>query len=269
LGTCQTCGATILFGGVTRDGMKFCKEACAASSVVLNSTKNFTGKMITDRARAIFESECPVCRRPGPLEIYRSHRVISLLVVSFWQTTPRLSCRSCGKNAQLIDLTITSLFGWWGIPHGIIMTPIQIVRNVGGLCAAAPTAPSKELEVFARQSMAAEELANPGSVTGNRPEDTEADAGGKQVGTQADGWQPYVGDVDRDRAAVEQPKPTSVVVKILVVLSFLTMCLPFIGALLGAAAIVGTWGRPSGWRTAAYIATGIGLIPTVHLLLII
>jgi hypothetical protein len=39
------------------------------------------------------------------------------------------------------------MLGWWGFPFGVIFTPVQIVRNVIGLCRSPdPMQPSGQLE---------------------------------------------------------------------------------------------------------------------------
>jgi hypothetical protein len=51
-----------------------------------------------------------------------------------------------------------SLFaGWWGFPWGLIMTPVQLSRNVIGLVRAPETmGPSPELEKTVRTMIAAQ-----------------------------------------------------------------------------------------------------------------
>jgi hypothetical protein len=38
-------------------------------------------------------------------------------------------CQSCGRKHQLRANGYSGAFGWWGIPFGLIITPIQIMRN--------------------------------------------------------------------------------------------------------------------------------------------
>ena len=51
--------------------------------------------------------------------------------------------------------TASSLaLGWWGIPWGLIMTPVQVVRNVTGLISPPdPIEPSEKLKDFVRLSL--------------------------------------------------------------------------------------------------------------------
>ncbi|OGV45902.1 MAG: hypothetical protein A2X46_06920 [Lentisphaerae bacterium GWF2_57_35] len=47
-------------------------------------------------------------------------------------------------------------FGWWGFPWGLIMTPIQLGRNVFGLFTSPdPTRPSAALTSIVRANLAA------------------------------------------------------------------------------------------------------------------
>jgi len=51
-------------------------------------------------------------------------------------------------------LAFTSLFGWWGMPWGLIFTPVQIVRNLRALLASInPDGPSNELVQMVRSDL--------------------------------------------------------------------------------------------------------------------
>jgi len=61
--------------------------------------------------------------------------------------------------------------GWWGIPWGLVLTPIQIGRNLFGVARPPdPSKPSAQFENIVRMNLAAEAL---------RPQQAETAASGK------------------------------------------------------------------------------------------
>jgi hypothetical protein len=44
-----------------------------------------------------------------------------------------VSCRNCAVKARLSDAAFSLVLGWWGFPWGLILTPIQVSRNVIGM----------------------------------------------------------------------------------------------------------------------------------------
>ena len=52
------------------------------------------------------------------------------------------------------------LLGWWGFPVGLVMTPVQIVRNIArNLATVDPTRPSRELVDHVHQRLSRELIA--------------------------------------------------------------------------------------------------------------
>ena len=130
---CTYCGTVILLGGVKEEGGRFCNEACRASSRVEAAVQHIPPELV---ARAVSETaagNCPVCAGTGPVDVFTSHRVYSAVYVTSWRSQPRISCRGCATKAQLGALLYSLLLGWWGIPWGFVMTPVQIFRNLNGL----------------------------------------------------------------------------------------------------------------------------------------
>jgi len=86
--------------------------------------------------------------------------VWSAVYLTSWKTQPHIVCRQCGTKAQIRALLFSALFGWWGIPWGFLMTPVQIVRNVSGLRKDTdPFAPSEDLRRLARLHLAKQVVA--------------------------------------------------------------------------------------------------------------
>jgi hypothetical protein len=49
--------------------------------------------------------------------------------------------------------------GWWGFPWGLVLTPVQITRNIVGICARPDSSkPSADLRKLVMVSMAAEAI---------------------------------------------------------------------------------------------------------------
>jgi len=65
------------------------------------------------------------------------------------RSRPLICCRSCGVKSKLGSTAYSALLGWWGFRWGILITPLQIVRNFGGMFTAPdPSQPSAKLETF-------------------------------------------------------------------------------------------------------------------------
>jgi hypothetical protein len=109
------------------------------------------------RVTAIHQGPCPICQRVGATDVHTSHSVWSALVLTTWKSTPRVSCESCGRKAKIKATLGTFFLGWWGFPWGLIVTPVQIARNLWGLATSPPAlVPSAQLEKITRLMMANE-----------------------------------------------------------------------------------------------------------------
>lgn len=168
--TCQQCGASIIFGGVREGGLRFCGKACAARSPLLQAAGRADMAVIEKIAREIHQGRCPVCQGVGPVDIHTSHWAASICILTFWRSPTRLSCQSCGRNALIRDSLISAFVGWWGFPFGVILTPIQLVRNIIELASPpSPLQPSSELLGMARLVAAQRALAQPAPTPPGAP----------------------------------------------------------------------------------------------------
>jgi hypothetical protein len=163
---CAYCNTLILFGGVRDKGMQFCNAACHASGQTLIVARSIPEEVLSKYAGEIHQGVCPVCRGKGPVDVHTSYFVWSALVLTSWSSKPRICCRACGIKNQLGSTLGSALVGWWGFPWGILVTPIQIVRNLVALCSPpAPSKPSDSLRKLAAINLAArftaEQKANP------------------------------------------------------------------------------------------------------------
>lgn len=152
---CAACGATILFGGRTYGNLRFCDDSCASNgqlAIIASEVPHSEARMLAMR---IHSSRCPKCSGPGPVDVRTAHAVWSALVMTRWTAARQLSCHKCGVKRQLVSTLSSTLLGWWGMPWGLVMTPVQVVRNVAGMVKPHdPRQPSDQLVQHARLMIA-------------------------------------------------------------------------------------------------------------------
>lgn len=159
MASCATCHSFILFGGTRDGGLRFCGAACQAKGQLLTRAAQVSEGEARQHAHALHAGRCPKCSGPGPVDVHLSYRVWSALVLTQWQTRSQVSCRSCGVKAQVGNLALSAVAGWWGFPWGLLMTPVQITRNAWKLATPPdPAEPSPRLVQDARLQLAARSL---------------------------------------------------------------------------------------------------------------
>ncbi|MFP4162866.1 MAG: hypothetical protein ACLFQB_04970 [Chitinispirillaceae bacterium] len=127
---CAFCGTDILFReSKVVDGIHFCSSKCASHAPLFSFTDQVTSEELDDYLRKVHKGRCPVCRGRGPVNYYLSHRISSWMVVTSWSSKRKICCRRCGTKMLLLAMFRCFFFGWWNFPWGIMMTPIQIIRN--------------------------------------------------------------------------------------------------------------------------------------------
>jgi hypothetical protein len=152
---CDYCKSFMLWSGVEKSGRKFCNEECLQSGRLMAAAEGLPQHVVDREVAITRRNSCPECNGPGPSDVHTSHTVMSILIMTSWRSTPHVCCRSCGLKKQLTGIVSSGLLGWWGFPWGMIMTPIQICRNIGGILAApAPDVPSEQYELLIRLDLA-------------------------------------------------------------------------------------------------------------------
>lgn len=131
---CGYCGTTILFGGVREGAHRFCNQRCHQSAYCLSVAQNIAPAALDRQVEEVFRGNCPSCGRPGPIDVHKVHRVWSALVLTSWSSSQKVCCRSCATKSQLGGALFSAVLGWWGFPWGLILTPVQITRNIAGMC---------------------------------------------------------------------------------------------------------------------------------------
>ena len=157
---CGYCGTTILFGGVRDGAYRFCNNKCHQNAYVLRVAQAVPADVLERQTEEVFRGNCPKCRGLGPVDIHKVHRVWSALLLTSWSSSQQVSCRSCATRSQLGGALFSLGLGWWGLPWGLILTPVQITRNVIGMCAGPdPSRPSAELRKFVQVCLGAKMIA--------------------------------------------------------------------------------------------------------------
>ena len=154
---CDQCGTIILFGGVRDSGFRFCNQQCHAAGQHFRTALNaLPQEAVDEHLLDLHGGACPRCKGAGPIDVYTCHRVWSAVVLTGWNSEQRICCRSCGVKHQLGGIAFCATLGWWGFPFGLVMTPLQIARNVSAMLRPPdPTIPSREMERLVRMRLTA------------------------------------------------------------------------------------------------------------------
>jgi hypothetical protein len=130
-----------------RDGdQRFCNEKCKQNAYVVRMSRLVPAETLEREVETIYRGNCPKCNLPGPVDIHKYYEVLSFLVMTRWTTKQQLSCHSCGRKRQLGAIALCFVGGWWGFPFGLVLTPVQITRNIIAMCSQPPASqPSASL----------------------------------------------------------------------------------------------------------------------------
>jgi hypothetical protein len=151
---CAYCKTAILFGGVRDGNERYCNKRCHENGFILKVTAHVPYETILSEAGRLHQGPCPKCGGPGPVDVHRVHRVWSAGIITSWHHFSVVACRGCARKSQAGGIFFCFFLGWWGIPWGFILTPIQITRNIVGMCAGPDgSRPSPDLENFVRTAM--------------------------------------------------------------------------------------------------------------------
>ncbi len=157
---CSYCGSSIIFGGKRDGDLTFCNERCLEKGIVVRFAQRLPDDVVQERVATIHQGNCPRCHGRGPVDVHVSYRVWSAILHTSWSSRPQVSCQSCGVKSRVCDAFFCLFFGWWGFPWGLILTPIQLLRNIGGLLSSPdPSRASDALTSIARVSLATEVIA--------------------------------------------------------------------------------------------------------------
>lgn len=131
---CGYCGSMVVIGGVRSGDQRFCNAKCLQGAQLLSLASLAPPDVLERQVEDVFRGNCPKCRVPGPVDVHKFHEVWSLLLVTRWTTSQQVSCPSCATKRQLGALVFPLVCGWWGFPWGLVLTPVQIGRNIVEMC---------------------------------------------------------------------------------------------------------------------------------------
>lgn len=133
MASCDQCGRSILFGGKRREDRLYCSTRCASHDAEIVFARAIPEPQVRELVQRWRNEPCPQCKGPGPVDLWTSHKVHSFGFMTQWSSPQRVSCRHCGRKRQLGHAFYSLMLGWWGVPWGLVMTPVQIGRNITGL----------------------------------------------------------------------------------------------------------------------------------------
>jgi hypothetical protein len=156
MASCDHCGTTIVFGGKSANGFRYCNDKCYEQGYLAHNFAAIPQNVFEAELQKVRSAPCSVCGGPGPIDVYTSYKVWSLLHFAAPSSTARICCRKCGRKAQIFSTLFCFVFGWWSI-EGVFLTPVQIGLNLKGLLKP-PDAqkPSPELQKQVRLKLAAQ-----------------------------------------------------------------------------------------------------------------
>lgn len=144
---CGYCGSSVIVGGVKGGNHRFCNQKCHQAAYILAIAEKVPAEVLNKHVDDVLHSNCPKCGSLGPVDVHKAHQVWSAFVVTHWSSKAHVCCRSCGIKAQAGAALFSFFFGWWGFPWGLVVTPVQIARNIAGMVGGGETTrPSKELQ---------------------------------------------------------------------------------------------------------------------------
>jgi hypothetical protein len=157
MASCAYCNTTIILGGKKDGDLRFCNADCLRKGALVRLARQLPPAEVQRYVANVHRGMCPECSGPGPVDVHTSYRVWSALFMTSWSSRPALCCQSCGTKRKWGDTAFSLFLGWWGLPWGVLVTPMQLGRNLVGMVRTPdPQAPSPAMENLLRLGMAAE-----------------------------------------------------------------------------------------------------------------
>jgi hypothetical protein len=154
---CGYCGTSIILGGVRQGELRFCNTRCQQSAYLVHLAQTVPADMLEKQTEEVFRGNCPRCRALGPVDVHKVHQVWSAVILTRWSSAQQVSCKSCATKSQLGGMLFSLVLGWWGFPWGLVLTPVQAVRNVVEMCGGPdPSRPSPALRNWVLMNMGAQ-----------------------------------------------------------------------------------------------------------------
>ena len=159
MASCATCNSFIIVGGEKVDEFRFCNKKCLESGGVYIEATKVTDAEIDALAKEIHAGVCPMCEERSGVEIRKSYDIVSFVFYTRHSTHTHICCRVCALKKQSIDFVGSFFLGWWGVPWGLLITPVQLLSNIGAMLFPPNTdEPSKDLRAATRMLIAQQRL---------------------------------------------------------------------------------------------------------------
>ncbi|MDR1958047.1 MAG: hypothetical protein LBQ54_03220 [Planctomycetaceae bacterium] len=172
MSVCAHCGQQILFGGVKQGTLRYCNQKCFDAAFTNQAYETVPEELVEESLEKIHQGECPYCGGPGPVDFHYSYRVMSFLILTQYRTIPKISCASCAKKSNLWNFLVTFVMGWWGVPFGLVLTPIYLARNTfAAMFPASSTQPSSQLREFVCINLMSRQMAQPQVIDADTAEE--------------------------------------------------------------------------------------------------
>src|SRR5258706_4353758 len=127
---CDFCGASHRGEHASVGTLRFCTQSCADRGRILQTLDLFPSSAINSYVENTRSGRCAECGAQAPSNIHKSYRVYSVLIYTSWKTLIHYCCQRCGRGHQGSSIVFSGLFGWWGFPFGILLTPWLIFKNI-------------------------------------------------------------------------------------------------------------------------------------------
>jgi hypothetical protein len=156
---CANCGTVIAFGGTREGERRFCGKPCQNAFHLDRASSQLPDEFIREKAAEVHFGPCPKCGGAGPVDVHTSYSVWSAGLITRWSQKSEVCCKPCGNKAKWNATAFSGLLGWWGFPWGFLITPAQLIRNIGYMVSGPdPAKPSDALVSTVRAGLSSQFL---------------------------------------------------------------------------------------------------------------
>ena len=99
-------------------------------SGAIAQNKEYTIEELNNYSNYLRELPCPICSsKSKKLNGTFLYTVKSFILFTSNETKTLIACPDCLDKKNNISMLSTFVLGWWGVPSGIIQTPLYLFRN--------------------------------------------------------------------------------------------------------------------------------------------
>ncbi len=129
---CPACGGRILAGGSRFLKWTFCNDRCESRFKAALTDRLVPAEAVAQQIGEVFESDCPLCKRPGKNDLYSSTTVTGMLLVHRIESQSYICCARCARKKRLMATAHCLALGWWS-PHSFFYNMFVLPSNPGRL----------------------------------------------------------------------------------------------------------------------------------------